>query len=67
MVLLRGNIDRHVSTLLIFNNLQLMTIAMVAIITSIDQSTGRNYDEPTGLHLETNYALSECVFFNVIG
>ena len=41
--------------------------AMVAIITSIDQSTGRNYDEPTGLHLETNYALSECVFFNVIG
>jgi len=44
-----------------------MTIAMVAIITSIDQSTGRNYDEPTGLHLETNYALSECVFFNVIG
>lgn len=66
MVLLRGNIN-PILTLLIFNNLQLMTIAMVAIITSIDQSTGRNYDEPTGLHLETNYALSECVFFNVIG
>lgn len=27
----------------------------------------RGESEPTGLHLETNYALSECVFFNVIG
>ena len=40
-----------------------MTIAMVAIITSLDQSTGRNYDEPTGLHLETSYALSNVYSF----